>query len=135
MGKAIHHLILLREFWIRHLHFRAFVVFHSYYEHRSRLSSNLKPPQCLSFRFSFSIVELIPELKFWVIIFHYWLVSLNLMTDVDLVQARRRSLQDNFSVHGNAKLDPSRASCNPVPWRQSGCSTSLLRGRHGYHGP
>ncbi|CAL5386085.1 unnamed protein product [Camellia sinensis] len=58
-----------------------------------------------------------------------------LISKIPLLSARRRSLQNNFIVHGNAEFDIGRASCHPIPWEQSSGSLSMLGSCHGYHGP
>lgn len=50
-------------------------------------------------------------------------------------QARGRSVQNNFIMHRNAKLDPGRAAGHTVPREQSGSSSGLFGGCHGYYGP
>ncbi|KAG7949179.1 hypothetical protein I3843_13G048500 [Carya illinoinensis] len=52
-----------------------------------------------------------------------------------ILQARRRSQQDDFIMHWNAKFHPGRAPCNPIPWEQSSSSTSMFGSCHGYNGP
>ena len=56
-------------------------------------------------------------------------------TEPFMLQAGGRSLQDDFSVHGNAELNTSRASCYPVSGKYSGRASSMFSGCNGYHGP
>lgn len=63
-------------------------------------------------------------------LFHFQTITLRFLS-----QARRRSQQDDFIMHRNAKFHTGRAPCNPIPWEQSGSSTSMFSSCHGYNGP